>query len=88
MFTRADGIVMRDYEPVSLAKQELELDTEPLTRMPVPIAVQAWLHYRTIVIRVEAELVVWTPRACAIRRKSPASVEHRAWVWANAVEKL
>jgi hypothetical protein len=88
MSARADGIIMRDYEPVSLAKQELELDTQPLTRTPVPIAVQAWVHYRTIAIRVEAELVVWTPRACAIRWKTPAGGEHQAWVWANAVEKL
>ena len=41
MSARADGIVMRDYEPVSLAKQELEFDTQRSTRVPVSIAVQA-----------------------------------------------
>jgi hypothetical protein len=88
MAAQADEIVMRDFEPVSLTKQELDLATQPLTRTPVPIGVKAWVHYRTIAVRVDAELVAWTPRACAIRWETPAGVEHRAWVWANAVDKL
>lgn len=88
MTERSHEIVMRDYAPVSLDTQELELDTQPLTRTPVPIPVQAWVHYRTIALRITGELVAWTPKACAIRWTTPSGKEHRAWVWGNAVDKL
>ena len=88
MAEQSDAIVMRDFDPISLAHEELDLTTQPLTRTPIPIPVRAWVHYRTVAVRVEAELVAWTPRACAVRWMTAAGVEHRAWVWANAVERI
>ena len=68
---------------------ELELDVQPLTRTPDPIPVRAWVYYQTIALKVDAKLIAWTPRACAIGWTTPTPVdaEHRAWVWANAIDK-
>jgi hypothetical protein len=37
---------------------------------------------------IEAELVAWTSRACAVRWRTRTGEEHRAWVWASAVGRL
>jgi hypothetical protein len=38
-------------------------------------------------MKLDVEVVAWTPRAVAVRWKTPAGEEHRAWVWASAVER-
>ena len=73
---KTDQLLMRDGKPESLTTSELELDQQPLTRTPVPVPARAWVHYGR-----------WTPRACAVRWTTAAGDEHRAWVWASAVER-
>lgn len=80
-------MVMRDGQPSTLEPVELQLDRLPLTRTPVPEMVMVWVHYGNSALRLQAELVAWTPRACAVRWKTPAGDIHKAWVWASAVEK-
>lgn len=87
MAAHTDEIIMRDRQPSSLKKEELELDRLPLTRTPIAIPAWAWIHYETIALRLRVEIVAWTPRACAVRWTTPAGREDRAWVWANAVER-
>lgn len=79
-------MAMRDDAPHTLVKMELELDTMPLTRTPVAVPVKAWVRYGSQAVKVDAEAVAWTPKAVAIRWKTPSGEEHRAWVWASAVE--
>lgn len=74
------------FEPHSLTKEELELETQPLTKTPVPRAVRAWVRFGPVALKVDAELVAWTERACAIKWTMASGAEHRAWVWASAVE--
>jgi hypothetical protein len=76
---------MRDKSPLSLTDVELELDTFPLTRTPKPLAVKVWVHYGEVAIKVEARAVAWTSRAVAVEWDTPGG-QHRAWVWASAVE--
>jgi hypothetical protein len=73
-------------EPFSLTDEELELATETLTLTPVPRAVRAWDRFGQHAIKVDAEAVAWTGRAVAIKWAMPNGIEHRAWVWASAVE--
>lgn len=75
-------------QPSSLTPAELELDRLPLTRTPKPQRVKVWVHYGEVALRIDAELVAWTPRACAVRWRTEAGEEHKAWVWGSAVEKL
>jgi hypothetical protein len=84
MGERAAEMVMRGKQPESLTPTELELAREPLTRTPIARPVRAWVHYGAVALQVEAEAVVWTEHAVAIRWRSPEG-EHRAWVWASAV---
>ena len=72
--------------PSSLTPEELELMTEPLTKTPVPRQVRAWVRFGQVAMKVDAEAVGWTGRAVAIRWTMPSGTEHRAWVWASAVE--
>ena len=88
MHDNVNAMVMRDHKPSSLTDIELELDRLPVTRTPVPEKVRVWVRYRDVAMRIEAELVAWTPRACAVRWRTLGGEEHRAWVWASAVEKL
>ena len=81
-------MIMRGSTPASLTAPELELDRLPLTRTPVPERVKVWIHYRDAAIRIDADLVAWTPRACAVRWTTSGGEQHRAWVWASAVERL
>ncbi len=84
---RTDQEAMRTLKPASLEQRELELHRLPLTRTPVALPVWAWVHYGSAAIRVDAEIVAWTSRACAIRWKTPDGFTHKAWVWASAVER-
>ncbi|CAN5475761.1 hypothetical protein BH10ACT6_BH10ACT6_12700 [soil metagenome] len=68
----------------SLTNDELELETQPLTKPPVPRPVRAWVRFGPVAVKAEA--VAWTERAVAIRWTMASGAEHRAWVWASAVE--
>lgn len=73
-------------EPHTLTNDELELDREPLTRTPMPRPVRAWVRFGPHALKVDAEAVAWTGRAVAIKWTMASGAEHRAWVWASAVE--
>lgn len=73
-------------EPCSLTPEELELGTEPLTKTPVPRPVRAWVRFGPVGMKVDAEVVAWTGTAVAIRWTMASGAEHKAWVWASAVE--
>jgi hypothetical protein len=75
---------MNDHEPDTLTSNELQLDTEPLTKAPVPRPVSAWVRYGTTPLRIDALAVAWTDYAVAIKWAAPGG-EHHAWVWASAV---
>jgi len=77
---------MRDGEPTSLSSQELELAVYPLTRSPVPVPVRAWVRYGVVPLKVDADAIAWTSKAVAVVWAAPAG-QHRAWVWASAVER-
>ena len=74
------------HVPFSLTPEELELDTEPLTKTPVPRPVRVWVRFGPHAIKVDAEAVAWTGRAVAVRWTMASGTEHKAWVWASAVE--
>ena len=74
------------HAPLSLAPDESEPATEPLTKTPVPRPVRAWVRFGPVAMKVDAEAVAWTSRAVAIRWTMPSGAEHRAWVWSSAVE--
>ena len=86
MDQRAQEVVMRDQRPANLKSVELELDRYALTIPPHPVPVLAWVRYGEVPLRVEAEAVRWTDRVVAIVWKVPGG-EHKAWVWASAVER-
>jgi len=79
--------VTAETEPQSLKSSELELDTELLVRPDRAVPVRAWVRYGDVPLSVEAEAVAWTPRAVAIRWKTPGGTVHKAWVWASAVRR-
>jgi hypothetical protein len=86
MNVRVDEMTMRGT-PETLSGRELELDVQPLTKTPVPVPARAWVRYAGIATKLDVEVVAWTPRAVAVRWKTPAGEEHRAWVWASVVER-
>jgi len=87
MAQRVDEVVMRDGRPANLKTVELELDKYALTIPPRPMPVLAWVRYGEVPLRVEAEAVRWTEKVVAIIWKTPDGGEHRAWVWASAVDR-
>lgn len=87
MDERAIEVIMRDRSPSNLKSVELELERYALTIPPRPVPVRAWVHYGDIPLRVDAEAWRWTERVVAIVWKVPGGGEHRAWVWASAVER-
>ena len=84
MGVRVNESIMHGAEPDSLSSAELGLESEPLTRTPVPRPVKAWVRYGKIPIQVDAVVTAWTTRAVAIKWAT-ADGEHKAWVWSNAV---
>lgn len=78
---------MGEGRPSTLTEAETELDRLPLARPPKPEVVRVWAHFGDATIRIEAERVAWTPRACAVKWMTVAGAVHRAWVWASAVER-
>lgn len=79
--------VMADHAPETLKDAELELDTELLVRPDRAVPCTAWVRYNGVPVSVGAEAVAWTPRAVAVRWKTPTNVVHKAWVWASAVRR-
>ena len=79
--------IMRSGAPLSLTEDERQLDLYPLTIDPRPSPVRAWVRYPAAAVQVEALAVKWTARAVAITWPGPDETEHRAWVWASAVER-
>jgi len=86
MFAHVDEMMMRGT-PQTLTDAELELGLYPLTRTPLPVQAQAWVRYGDLALNVDVEVVAWTPRAVAVRWMTPTGQQHRAWVWASAVER-
>ena len=86
MFAHVDEMMMRGT-PQTLTDAELELGVYPLTRTPLPVQAQAWVRYGDLATKVDVEVVAWTPRAVAVRWMTPTGQQHRAWVWASAVER-
>ena len=79
--------VMRSGQPQSLVDGELQLDELALPGTPRPEPVRAWVRYRSTPLQVDALAVAWTSRAVAIEWQGPDGADHRAWVWASAVER-
>jgi len=79
---------MRSGQPQSLTRAEQQRDEVPITHDPRPNAVRAWVRYPDGPIEVEGLAVMWTARAVAVTWPGPDGVEHRAWVWVGAVERL
>ena len=86
MDNRILEVLMRDHQPLSLVKNELELDVGPLTRTPVPRPVRAWVRYGETAIKVDGKAVAWAPRAVAVRWTTPGGQQRRAWLWSSSVE--
>lgn len=85
MNARVVEMAMRDHHPASLTNEELELDVEPLTRTPKPRRARAWVRYNTTPVLLDVEVVAWTEHAVAVRWRTPAGREDKAWVWSSAV---
>jgi hypothetical protein len=79
--------IMRSGAPLKLSPAELQLHRYPLTRDPRPSKVRVWVRYPDAPLEVEALAVAWTSRAVAVKWAGPGGEEHRAWVWASAVER-
>lgn len=84
MGAQVDEMIMRGA-PQTLSDDELELDASPLTKPPIPIPARAWVRYGYQPIRIDVEVVAWTPNAVAVRWRTAKGEQHRAWVWASAV---
>ena len=70
----------------SLSREEIGLDTKPVTRDPQPKAVRAWVRFGGTPVLVDATASSWTSAAVAIRFVVGAK-EFKAWVWSSAVEE-
>lgn len=80
--------IMRSGDPQSLTPAEQERGHVPMTRDPNPGKVRAWVRYPAGTVEIEALAVAWTARTVAITWPGPDDVEHRAWVWVGAVERI
>jgi hypothetical protein len=63
----------------SLSKDELRLDTEPVTVPPRPKPAKAWVRFGATPALVNAKVCRWTADACAIRFRV-GDTEMKAWV--------
>ena len=68
----------------SLTREELRLDSEPVTIDPRPKPVRAWVRFGLKPALVDAVAVRWTADAVGVVF-SIRGTEYRAWVWASAV---
>lgn len=83
-----ESIMRNGGTPETLTDIELELDEQPITRPPIARAVQGWVRYQGVPIKVDAEAVAWTPYTVALRWRGPNEQIHKAWVWAAAIRNL
>jgi hypothetical protein len=79
--------VSRDGPLQTLSPAELELHRLPLTVDPRPRRCRAWVRFGATPVRVDADVMRWTPRAIGIRFHV-MDQEMRCWVWASAVETV
>lgn len=70
--------------PHSLSAFELELDEYPLTTTRSPKPCWAWVSYPSVVTKVPARMIEWTPRAVKVTWQVGPGRLHEAWVWASA----
>jgi hypothetical protein len=69
--------------PYSLTFAELGGLPAALATDPTPV--RAWMRYPATANQVHGHALAWTPRAVYVEWEEGGS--HRAWVWANAVER-
>lgn len=80
--------IARDAGPLqSLSREEIGLDSEPVTIDPQPKPVRAWVRFGATPVWVDGHACRWTVDAVAISFLV-GDVEHRTWVWASAVSPL
>ncbi|MFK4115029.1 hypothetical protein ACI2K6_10405 [Microbacterium sp. NPDC006705] len=80
--------IARDAGPLqSLSREEIGLDTEPVTIDPKPKPVRAWVRFGATPVWVDGQACRWTSDAVAIRFLV-GEAEHRTWVWASAVTPI
>ena len=68
----------------SLTREELRLDSEPVTIDPRPNPVRAWVRFGLKPALVDAVAARWTADAVGVEF-SIRGTDYRAWVWASAV---
>lgn len=86
MDERIAATVTADKPLQTLTEKELRLDVYPLTTSPQPLEVLAWVRFGAHALQVRARAVRWTQKAVGIEF-TIGDVEHRTWVWANAVDR-
>jgi hypothetical protein len=86
MDERITATVAADQPLQTLTEKELRLDVYPLTTSPQPLEVLAWVRFGPHALQVRARAVRWTQKAVGIQF-TIGDVEHRTWVWANAVDR-
>jgi hypothetical protein len=73
--------------PVSLRGEQLAGD--PVTTAREPITVLAWVVWPDgTQERIQGSATEWTSRAVHVRWKAGHRIEHEAWIWANAVQRV
>ena len=78
---------MREERPLGLTMLEVDLNRFPLTTTLQPMAARAWVHYPSVVSKLDVRVIAWTSRAVQIEWDVPSG-KHGVWVWANAVERV
>lgn len=77
----------RHRRPVSLRGEQLA--GAPVTMARGPISVLAWIVWPDgTQEQIQGTATEWTSRAVHVRWKTGHRIEHEAWVWANAVQRL
>ncbi|MBC7725499.1 MAG: hypothetical protein H7146_12275 [Burkholderiaceae bacterium] len=71
--------------PLTLTAAELELERFPATRAEREYAVETWIRYEQVPVRVRASVIEWNDRAVHVRWAGPGGAERDAWVWASSV---
>ncbi len=81
------GYEERHRRPVSLRGEQLA--GAPVTPARQPVEVLAWVVWPGgRQEQVRGVVTEWTSRAVHVRWKAGHRIEHEAWVWANAVERV
>lgn len=75
-------------QPISLSDRELDAEHQQPTVAEQPIPVRAWVRFPETPIRTTGWAVAWTERAVLVEWEDGDGRPYRAWVWANAVERV